>query len=218
MESPIGTVVAFAGEFTKENVEMIEGMGWIPCDGRSLRHTINGVPTKFNDLFNVIRESFGEGFEANGTTKTGDFNVPDCRGRFLRGVSGNSGLDPDAGNRAAMRHGGNINNMVGSIQTDSFKSHSHTATSTVEPNPHSHSYREPAGGGSSEAPGNQGLENRTTGGTTLSVTTEIGNTGENETRPKNIYVNYIIKFVKDVGVLREQDERQRKERGGRQNY
>lgn len=51
---------------------------WILCDGQAVSRAV------YADLFNLIGTSFGEG---NGVTT---FNVPDYRGKFLRGLGGNS--------------------------------------------------------------------------------------------------------------------------------
>jgi hypothetical protein len=31
---PIGTVMAFGGDFTSANLDMLDKPGWLPCDGR----------------------------------------------------------------------------------------------------------------------------------------------------------------------------------------
>ena len=92
---PLGAVISFAG-----NSEPAQG--WILCDGRSL-----------------ARSSYQPLFDAIGTSNGGDgnnFNVPDYRGRFLRGRDGGAGRDPDAGNRTAASAGGAAGDKVGSLQ------------------------------------------------------------------------------------------------------
>lgn len=181
MDVPIGTMMPFAGEFNQANLKMLENAGWIPCDGRALSESVGGVATEFNPLFGVIKRSFGGGFDENGT-QLGDFNVPDCRGRFLRGVSAESDLDPDKRRRDRMREGGNINNRVGSVQNDAIKDHKHNYTffghETSRTPPHI-----PTGDPDSFDPADS-----ITGGV------EGENAGGKETRPKNINVNWIIKF------------------------
>jgi microcystin-dependent protein len=51
---------------------------WLLCNGQAVSRAT------YADLFEVIGTSFGEG---NGSTT---FNVPDYRGKFLRGLGGNS--------------------------------------------------------------------------------------------------------------------------------
>ena len=93
------------------------------------------------------------------------------RGKFPRGVDNGAGNDPDAASRTEQAVGGNTGDAVGSIQGDAYKLHSH---------------------------GNATTYNNTVSGTTKKRTyTALGdrttNSGGNETRPKNVYVNFIIK-------------------------
>jgi microcystin-dependent protein len=138
--------------------------GWLLCDGASLSRTTYSV------LFNVIGTSYGT---ASSTT----FNIPDFRGMFLRGLDGTAGNDPDKLTRTASNLGGNTGNAIGSKQSDDFKSHGHTSNdATIKT-------------GGYSAPGI--FSSLWWGGTSSSTTS---NTGGNETRPKNVYVNYIIKY------------------------
>ncbi len=90
-EIPPGTVVAFAGPVA--NIPN----GWLYCDGSSISRAT------YPRLFSAIGT-------ANGSASATTFNVPDYRGRFLRGVSDASGRDPDAAARTAMAGGGNTGN------------------------------------------------------------------------------------------------------------
>jgi len=132
--------------------------GWVECDGSELNRTT------YADLYAVIGDTFGEG---NGSTT---FNVPDFRGRFLRGWDNTAGNDPDAASRTAMNTGGNTGDNIGSVQEDAFKSHSHTYNV-----------------GSTSSGSNPLQTENTTG------TRSTNSTGGNETRPKNAYVMFIIK-------------------------
>ncbi len=114
------------------------------------------------------------GYSHGGSGK--QFNVPDYRGRFLRGVDGNAGNDPDKDSRVAMNTGGNAGNFVGSVQADMFASHTH-------------SYR-----GGHDTPWDGSVGNMY-GLSTYMGTYEngfIGAKGGSETRPKNAYVNFCI--------------------------
>ena len=96
-----------------------------------------------------------------------DFLVPDLRGEFLRGWANGSSNDPDA----ASRTGGDA---VGSSQTNQIQSHQHGYT-------HHTNFGSGLGGGGSGIP-------------FYAYTANTNSTGGNETRPRNIYVQYCIKF------------------------
>lgn len=125
----------------------------------------------YPELFSIIGSSFGAG------DRVKTFNLPDLRGQFLRGVDDGAGKDPEAKDRTASAEGGNTGDEVGSAQEDAFKAHLHDYTvfhKTGCPMP----YRYMGAGGAETK-----LKSDETGG--------------KETRPKNIYVNWIIK-AKDV--------------------
>ena len=113
---PPGTVMAYASETAPE--------GWLECDGRSLD---GAVGSTYRNLFVAIGKNFGSG---NGSA-TG-FNLPDLRGRFVRGWNHTSTNDPDAASRWNTS-GGNPGNRVGSYQDDQTRTHTHgfTASGTV---------------------------------------------------------------------------------------
>ena len=121
--------------------------------------------TTYPELFVVIGTAYG-------TVDSTHFNVPDLRGLFLRGFDSGAARDPDRATRTALLAGGATGNNLGSYQTDSFKSHTHTVSSVV-----------------SSTPGaNNGIFSGFSTGTVTSSAS-----GGNETRPANVYVNYIIK-------------------------
>lgn len=153
---PAGTLLPFAGPTAPT--------GYIPCDGRALSRTV------YSNLFSAIGTAYGEG---DGSST---FNIPDLRGRFLRGLDDGAGNDPDASTRTASGTGGNTGDNVGSLQTDELSSHTHSSPSY---------YMQTNGGGYSVG-----------GGSSLSINNNltINSTGGNETRPKNVAVNYIIKY------------------------
>jgi microcystin-dependent protein len=194
-DSPIGSIIAYAGEITRE---WEDANGWLRCDGRPLDRT---QPDNA-DLYNAI------GFAWGGDNDT-QFNVPDLQGFFLRGVdpvrrppSRDTRVpfpaDPEREQRFEIRFGGNKGNKVGSAQlyatalpTHSFKTqtagqHSHnmnfetTATRDVDSQANTVAY--PA----LVAP--------------LPVTEAAGDHaheivagGDSESRPLNAYVHWIIR-------------------------
>ena len=135
--------------------------GYLLCNGASV------LRATYADLFTAIGTAFGT---VDGTT----FNLPDFRGRFLRGVDGGQAVDPDAGTRTAMNAGGNTGDAVGSIQADELGSHNHSFSV----------YTAGANGGNP-----QGTDSASAFG---SVNTSSSSGAE--TRPVNAYVNYIIKI------------------------
>jgi microcystin-dependent protein len=153
---PTGTVSPFAGTSAPT--------GWLFCDGSAVSRTT------YADLFTAIGTSCGTG---DGSTT---FNLPDYRGRFMRGVDGSAARDPDKATRTAMATGGNTGNNVGSVQADDFKQHTHTEQISTA-----------AGGTSPPGPGG-GVS-----GGFGSATGPAPVTGGSESRPLNAYVNYIIK-------------------------
>jgi microcystin-dependent protein len=176
---PIGTVVAFAGAAIPA--------GWLLCGGSPV--SIAAYP----ELSAAIGVAHGNGTEnadgsASGFTGT-HFNLPDYRGRFLRGVDGIAGNDPDKLLRTASKTGGNPSNAVGSVQGDINKLHGHP-------------YRTGSNGSSTNDAGGLALETTQqeawpayTGVPTASRNEMIGGDGGSESRPKNANVNYIIRAV-----------------------
>jgi microcystin-dependent protein len=118
----------------------------------------------YSDLFLAIGTAFG-------ADNADTFRVPDLRGRFPRGTNQGSGRDPDAVRRRAEPAGGNGGDKVGSVQDDEFKSHTHGYTETI--------YVDRNGNMSGSHWDNRAAQTAAAGG--------------NETRPKNVYVNWIIK-------------------------
>jgi microcystin-dependent protein/plastocyanin len=155
--TPPGTISAFAGN--------IIPVGWKICDGSAIART------SYYDLFLTIGTNWGQG---DGSTT---FNLPDLRGRFLRGVDGAAGNDTDANTRTALNTGGNIGNNVGSYQSDELKAHNHNSFGFT------YSY---TNGGA--------LPGFSSGWNTPNNINLTSNTGGFETRPKNAYVIYIIKL------------------------
>lgn len=135
--------------------------GWLYCDGRAVSRTTYDI------LYTTIGDMYGQG---NGSTT---FNIPDFRGRFLRGRDNGAARDPNAGTRTAMNPGGNTGDAAGSIQTDEFKAHTHQITQGT------------GAGADVPYPKAQDLTN--------AVDAIAESTGGSETRPINAYVTYLIK-------------------------
>lgn len=177
-EPPVGALIAFAGSDQVTNP--IEAWGWMLCDGRSL--SIYHYP----ELFAALGYLYGG--------SDGSFRIPDYRGYFLRGTDAGAGVDKDAGTRTDPAGGAATNSGVGSIQPFAMQTHEHTylaATTTAAP---------AQDGSAAGAP--LAKDQLTTGGpvTAPAAPSEV-KVSQYETRPSNIYVNYIIKFSSGLRAL-----------------
>jgi microcystin-dependent protein len=115
------------------------------------------------------------------------FNVPDRRGMFVRAQNNGSGNDPDIGIRNAQGPGGNSGDNVGSIQTDAMQGHRHSPLSPM-----------------SAYLGLTAVATDAGGTNTISSAATTGNPAtdgvngtprtSSESRPKNVYTNYFIKY------------------------
>ena len=159
---PPGTIISYAGTRIPP--------GWLLCDGAPL------AAAEYPRLFDAIEVAWGAGY-TNGV-QVADFNLPDLRGMFLRGVSGTSYNDPDREQRVESNLGGNSQNAVGSLQFNEIARHAHDYT---------HQFVGGSPPPSSSVAGGNGYPRTTVGRTT-------NPTGGNETRPINVYVNFIIKY------------------------
>lgn len=184
-QPPVGVVMAFSGllgtpnpnnasppDTTPPNSDYItndlEAWGWMLCDGRSLQTQL------YPELFAALGYLYG-GSEAEEA-----FNIPDYRGRFMRGTDLGANNDPDISIRTKPAGSGNYDN-VGSIQTNALQDHEHTITKA----------KATGNAPPAEALSSVGKDSQT-GKIYDSATDWVS---DNETRPANIAVNYIIKFT-----------------------
>jgi microcystin-dependent protein len=166
---PIGTVITYAASVKGSARGQLERQGWLVADGQAISRQ------DYLDLFKVIGTIYGSG------NNTSTFNLPDLRGRFVRGVDDGAGRDPDAKSRTTSIFGGSSGDEVGSVQEDEFQNHVHTFTRAPL-------YNEEV------KPGYNVLYGKSQTKNVLGRTdTETEPSGGRETRPKNIYLNYIIK-------------------------
>lgn len=177
--TPVGSIIAFAGNVEKYQAasintdpfvtQPIESFGWMLCDGSTIK--ANDYP----ELYSVLGGLYGTGGTENETT----FNLPDLRGQFLRGI----GTDKNSTDDRTAAPGGQPNG-VGSTQPDAFQSHVHN-------------YSEPTGA----MPGDKGTAfaainpNAYTGPPTTESSPPVIKTSILETRPTNVFVNYLIKYT-----------------------
>lgn len=171
---PAGMIVPFAGPV--ENIPA----GWLLCNGSAISRS------NFMNLYKAIGLCWGEG---DGSTT---FNLPDLCGMFLRGVSGESGNDEDAENRGMLNeNGSNIGNNVGSYQGDAIRNITgqiggFDAYSVIAGNTWGAFYAI-----SGKYKGNK--ENDYDNAVVGFDASRVVPTGA-DNRPKNVYVNYIIKY------------------------
>ncbi len=191
---PVGTVCPFAGQVNPvsgsannvwsnsscssenpqpgklaENVPLnyLEAQGWMLCDGRSLGTEI------YPELFAVIGYLYGQAKDNNGNDT---FKIPDYRGLFLRGFDAGAGMDPQSADRIAPT-GSSTMNVVGSLQCDTLQDHTHN-----------YDIAQPSGVSQSGQAAGTSITSTPT--TSPNSPASFGS----ETRPKNIAVNYIIKY------------------------
>ena len=189
---PVGIICPYAGQlddpFSDKQGEgeslanqpalWLENCGWMLCDGRELR--VVNCP----ELFCVIGNLYGGDGEYT-------FWLPDYRGLFLRCVDDGAKVDPDAGQRKLPTDDQVDYSGVGSKQSDALENHQHrylfadqgTDKTTYQPGKPKLPSK-PTATGEPILPGSLTPINPDGKPAHKSV----------ETRPKNIYVNYIIKF------------------------
>lgn len=166
----VGEIVSFGGTSAPSN--------WLLCDGSTVSRTT------YSALYAVTGDAFGEG---DGSTT---FHVPDLRGTFLRGFDNTAGNDPDSASRTALNTGGNTGDNIGSEQSWAMEEHGHTGQS-------GNNFSMAATGSVL----NSGTQNNFRAGTAATAginttaptpTISADNISSNETRPRNVSVNFII--------------------------
>lgn len=174
-----GTIIPFAGDLTKIPD------GYLYCNGDAVSRETYGR------LYSIVLDSWGAGDGLN------TFNLPDLRGRFMRGVDNGAGRDPDSGSRDFSNTGGNTGDNVGSVQGESFLSHNHGGGD------HDHDIDATSGNivatqgtGASTSGTAAGFGGATTNNAVITKTSGnvVNSEGGNETRPVNAGVHFIIKF------------------------
>ena len=173
--APVGTVVAFAGSESKIPD------GWKLCDGTSLKRQ------EYRALFNTIGTNWGG-------TADDEFNIPDLRGVFLRGVDGDANNDPDHDSRlTSLNNGVRAGNKVGSYQPDAFQGHWHNIGNSSQQNMTTRGLN-PTGG---RIPASDNASGKAPVISNATAPVSDGSNGEprssGETRAKNAYVNFIIR-------------------------
>lgn len=180
---PIGAIIAFAGAVAQAPA------GYLLCNGGS--YSQSGA---YSSLYAAIKGRFGNGTDSTGSTT---FAVPDLQGRFLRGATNDTSRDPNTGTRTVITHGTTTYNTYdpGSLQEDAFQDHRHqqtlngreqTAGQNCAPNWSNEPFTANCSQPQTNTDDDGGFGSSTVGGTPKTSA---------ETRPKNVYVNYYIKYI-----------------------
>lgn len=188
---PIGTVCPFAGQ-----IHPVTGLAnniWSTSSTCSSKNAEAGtlnpdIPITYPETLGWMLcdgrylniDSYPELFAVLGTlygSKNNMFRIPDYRGLFLRGVDAGSGLDPQASQRISP-DGNGTSNGIGSLQCDAMQEHKHNYDAVYL--------------AATSSSGNAGAQT-----SSLKATSDPNSPARvspDETRPKNIAVNYIIKY------------------------
>lgn len=190
---PAGTIVAYGGKVTGKQRDRLWRAGWLPCDGTVLQES-QGLA-----VFQVIERYWG------GNKERREYKLPDLRGRFVRGVlgTGPQKREPKADERVVSAKGGNDRNNVGSGQgfATALPPTGFSGT-TNNGGAHARPMGVRTGGDRAGTNPANGLGHNMPGAT-MSVGahrhefTVTG--GDEETRPRNVYVNWIIKIGSPQG-------------------
>ena len=159
--------------------------GWLKCQGQAVARST------YSDLFSTLGVIYGAG---DGSST---FNLPDYRGEFLRGRAEGSANDPDRGSRTD-RGDGNGGDNVGTKQDYAVVNHSHGNNSGGNSNYGYNNNSNNTGQFSKSGHGyyaNQChsggiVHNMSYGSNYANVNGHVTN---NEVRPRNVYVHWIIK-------------------------
>jgi microcystin-dependent protein len=181
-QSPAGALAAYGASAATQSPP-----GWLLC---------NGIAQALSSSSPAFASALGRNFGGDGVSV---FNIPDLRGQFLRGTNHSTGRDPNAASRFALLGGGSTGDAVGSAQPFAT---SNGTTPFVIAASGDHSHATPlvpvtdhhaAWGASGPAAWNcmeytSDWTNTTNSGTHTHDVTG----GDKESRPVNIYLDWII--------------------------
>jgi len=197
--APIGTVCLYAGDLLalsttkntawkcpKDGAQVQEDRRSSADEGVTTEDTVTNTPLLSEatawlpcDGRSVWTRAFPELYKVLGTiygaVDADHFNLPDLRGAFVRGVDNGAGVDPDLGDRYSPDGKDTKYAGVGSLQCDAFQLHQHTYTT--------------ADGAAVADKGTAFAMPKTT----KTVDPVTGRHSDNETRAKNMALNFIIR-------------------------
>jgi hypothetical protein len=171
---PIGTIMAYGGDVGSESIRKdLEQRGWLVCNGESVSCE------DYRELFDVIHNYYsGPPDAAAGNVCREKFQLPDIRGRFLRGVNYDATDEKDTPRDPDCREKNNCD-KVGIVQQDALMKHSH-------------GYRTNTWFWKEGKTGGRYIRGDHTTNSLHHDRTDIEGNSE-ETRPKNLHVNWIIR-------------------------
>lgn len=183
--TPIGTIVAFAGSYDQE---WLRSQGWLCCNGDSL---LKEDP-KYVKLYLKIGNNYGGDSDY--------FNLPDFRGRFMRGVDQGAGNDPTAQQRVASNPGGPSGDYPGSLQECMTALSNQFSVAATGKHQHQVPHAPTSDNAYAVVGSHYAIWNSGSGNTDPCDAHShniIG--GDTETRPVNKYVYFIIKYLDEEG-------------------
>lgn len=171
---PTGAIIHFAFDTPPD--------GWLECDGSTVSRTT------FIALFTATGTRFGIG---DGSTT---FEIPDIRGEFIRGFDNGAGSDPDAGSRTDSGDGTTGDN-VGTKQSNQTQSHKHGTPFNLGGSNLAWNSSPTYGTSASSFTRNTQVSIAgSSGSNNAMLTNSVLETLTEETRPRNVYMMYCIKF------------------------
>lgn len=192
------TAVNFPGMIIMVGYTANPPTGWLKCNGAQISRTT------YSALFSAIGTTYGSG---DGSTT---FHLPDFRGLFPRGWDDGRGYDSgrvfgssqDSANKSH-NHGGSTGNQSAdhthgfSATTGWAGDHSHTFQTATDNGParaRTGGYDVGGTGTTSIAGGHNHTVSGTTGGMSSNHNHSISSDGTTEARPRNLAVNFAIKY------------------------
>lgn len=162
--------------------------GYLECDGSALSRTTYAA------LFAVLGTTYGQGAGATASTT---FRLPDLRGEFIRGWDHGRGIDPDRAARTD-RGDGMTGDKVGTRQAASLQSHNHIGLyNSPYGDNYYYNYGFKKSGARTSVNQGQGAFPRLDAvphDNDKTNAIKTGDTGSNETRPRNINLMIAIKY------------------------
>lgn len=163
----------YVGDIKASTIDANHG-DWLLCNGQAVSRT------QYAALFAVIGTGFGVGDGIN------TFNVPDYRGKFLRGLGGDSAANVYTVQAAA-------NSMSGHYHGFGYNTENNAGTFAAKAS--ATNYNMPPNSGTRDWNGSEGggSYNGDTSTYSANMITTLPTTSSDEDRPINMAINYFIK-------------------------